>query len=86
MPPWTFQTRWRRDLETDTRDPSFPLISMPPVVAPAVAWEQLQQANQTLGSPFYEGLVAKRADSPYPFQLRDPQENFAFWVKHRWKW
>lgn len=48
------------------------------------AWHELQRANQTLGVPFYEGLVAKRADSLYPIQLRSPDFEFPFWTKHRW--
>ncbi|HUE37665.1 MAG TPA: hypothetical protein VMO20_09760 [Candidatus Acidoferrum sp.] len=47
-------------------------------------WQELQDANKTLGVPFYEGLVAKRADSLYPFQLRSPDLEFPFWTKHRW--
>ena len=30
-----------------------------------------------------EGLVAKRTDSEYPFQLRRAEVTFPFWVKHR---
>ncbi|HEV2327628.1 MAG TPA: hypothetical protein VGY56_02440 [Verrucomicrobiae bacterium] len=48
------------------------------------AWHELQRSNQTLGVPFYEGLVAKRADSLYPIQLRSPDLEFPFWTKHRW--
>lgn len=48
------------------------------------AWHELQRANKTLGVPFYEGLVAKRADSFYPIQLRSPDFEFPFWTKHRW--
>lgn len=47
-------------------------------------WQELQDANKTLGVPFYEGLVAKRADSIYPIQLRSPDCEFPFWTKHRW--
>jgi ATP-dependent DNA ligase len=47
-------------------------------------WQQLQAENWRLGCQFYEGLVAKRADSPYPRQLRNPELDFPFWVKHRW--
>jgi hypothetical protein len=36
-----------------------------------------------LGSPFYEGVVMKRANSPYPIQLRSDSEEFRGWVKHR---
>jgi len=47
-------------------------------------WRLLPTYNQHFGCPFYEGLVAKRADSKYPMQLRSPAEEFPFWVKHRW--
>ena len=51
-------------------------------------WDILQQCNQALGctSPqnhFFEGLVAKRVDSLYPMQLRSPDVEFPFWMKHR---
>ena len=62
----------------------FPRLSVPPLVAgsPAV-WAELQAVNQALGFPFYEGLVAKRADSLYPLQLDNPEKEFAGWMKHR---
>jgi len=47
-------------------------------------WTRLQEINRRLGCEFYEGLVAKRADSLYPMQLRSPDEEFAGWTKHRW--
>ncbi len=59
----------------------FPLLSMPPTVAPAIAWCELTQANKILGCPFYEGLVAKRIDSAYPFQIRNPEEAYPFCLK-----
>lgn len=53
------------------------------------AWNILQQCNTALGckkdSPFFEGIVAKRADSLYPIQLRSPDQEFPFWMKHRWQ-
>lgn len=51
---------------------------------PMTLWEELQAANKMLGVPFYEGLVAKRADSIYPMQRRSAEVEFPFWVKHRW--
>lgn len=60
-------------------------LFMPPLLIDSrSAWLDLQQINAELGVPFYEGLVAKRADSHYPVQLRSPKEEFPFWVKHRW--
>ena len=47
-------------------------------------WQILQQCNTALGCEFFEGLVAKRTDSPYPIQLRSPDVEFPFWMKHRW--
>jgi ATP-dependent DNA ligase len=47
-------------------------------------YRTLKQLNHQWKCPFYEGLVAKRADSLYPVQLRSPTLEFAGWVKHRW--
>jgi hypothetical protein len=50
-------------------------------------WQQLQDVNKALGckpgSEFYEGLVAKRADSLYPLQLNSPDQTTSGWMKHR---
>lgn len=53
-------------------------------LAPEAAWERLQAVNHSLGAELFEGLVAKRGDSRYPRQLRSPDVEFPFWVKHRW--
>lgn len=50
----------------------------------AQLWDLLQQCNAALGCEFYEGVVAKRADSTYPLQLRSPDTEFCGWIKHRW--
>ncbi|MDE2104496.1 MAG: hypothetical protein KGL39_45090 [Patescibacteria group bacterium] len=47
-------------------------------------WHDLAQSNRDWRCEFYEGLVAKRADSPYPRQRRSPDVEFPFWMKHRW--
>ncbi|HVM50948.1 MAG TPA: hypothetical protein VMU04_23170 [Candidatus Acidoferrum sp.] len=52
----------------------------------AAQWNAMQGLNQRWGAPFYEGLVAKRADSTYPIQLRDPKAQCPWWIKHRWAW
>jgi len=56
--------------------------------AELAGWDALQEANCQLGckpgSPFWEGLVAKRNDSIYPRQLRSPDIEFPCWMKHRW--
>jgi ATP-dependent DNA ligase len=49
-------------------------------------WTELRRLNTRWGCDFYEGLVAKRADSVYPIQLRNPDSKFPFWIKHRWAW
>ena len=55
-----------------------------PELFPAAAWTRLQAINKKLGHELFEGLVAKRADSRYPHQLRSASEEFPFWMKHRW--
>ena len=50
----------------------------------SVMWAEMQRLNQEWRAEFYEGLVAKREDSPYPIQLRDPDSHCPYWVKHRW--
>lgn len=62
----------------------FPLLSMPPQVAPDSAWGELQEANRILGCEFYEGLVGKTIDSVYEKQLRSDAST-PTWVKHRWR-
>ncbi len=46
-------------------------------------YQQLRDANRALGYAFFEGVVMKRADSPYPVQLHSRTEGFRGWVKHR---
>ncbi len=55
-----------------------------PELFPEAAWERLQNVNRELKCELFEGLVAKRADSLYPLQLRSPDVEFPFWMKHRW--
>ena len=71
--------------ELDLMPGQIPLISLPPWVYSDTAWTDLQMINRRLGAEFYEGLVAKKADQPYPIQLLSPEREFPFWVKHRWK-
>jgi ATP-dependent DNA ligase len=48
----------------------------------ASLWEDARAFNE--GTPeFIEGIVAKRLNSEYPFQLRKAEQTFPFWVKHR---
>jgi hypothetical protein len=44
---------------------------------------RLKDANILLKTPFFEGVVMKKADSLYPVQLRSPSEEFRGWIKHR---
>ena len=46
-------------------------------------YQRLREANRGLRCDFFEGVVMKRADSPYPVQLRSATEEFRGWVKHR---
>jgi hypothetical protein len=46
-------------------------------------YQHLRVANRALGCDFFEGVVMKRADCPYPAQLRSAAEEFRGWVKHR---
>lgn len=50
------------------------------------AWNHLQNLNLRFHAELFEGLVAKRADSLYPRQLRSPSTEFPLWVKHRWEY
>jgi len=55
-------------------------------LALTLSWGRMQQINREWGTDFYEGLVAKRDDSLYPIQLRSPDSECPFWIKHRWAW
>jgi hypothetical protein len=57
--------------------------SHPHDYAPAL-WTLLKAVNARVPD-FYEGLVAKRADSTYPVQLHSPDYEFHAWMKHRWR-
>jgi hypothetical protein len=46
-------------------------------------YQRLRDANRALGCEFFEGVVMKRADSPYPVQMCSATEKFRGWVKHR---
>ncbi len=60
------------------------VLAAAPVKPPLDFYRELRQLNRQWHCPFYEGLVAKRADSLYPVQLRSPTLEFPGWVKHRW--
>jgi hypothetical protein len=46
-------------------------------------WNRLQQVNAEFGDTYYEGLVAKKANAPYPIQTVDPERKTAIWFKYR---
>ena len=46
-------------------------------------YQRLRDANRALGCDFFEGVVMKRAGSPYPVQLRSATGDFRGWCKHR---
>ena len=43
----------------------------------------IQQINERMGVKFYEGVVVKKNDSVYPYQLRNSEQICTDWVKHR---
>ena len=47
-------------------------------------WAELQRMNRACGADFYEGLVAKRLDSPYPLHHTSASQETPAWMKHRW--
>ena len=52
--------------------------------ADAVAfYQRLRAANRALRCDFFQGVVRKRAESPYPVQMRSATEEFRGWVRHR---
>jgi hypothetical protein len=48
-------------------------------------WQALQDLNKLWNAEVFEGFVAKRADSPYTRQLRSPNLESPYWIKHRWE-
>jgi ATP-dependent DNA ligase len=50
-------------------------------------WEGARKTNDEIlaGAQFYEGIVCKRAASPYPVQLVSATRESPHWIKHRWK-
>lgn len=44
-------------------------------------WDGMQETNRLLGQPLYRGLIGKLKTSPYPSQLRSPDETTTAWVK-----
>lgn len=46
-------------------------------------YNSLKERNRALGCDFFEGVVMKRANAPYPIQLRSDSEESRVLVKHR---
>jgi len=72
----------------DIKAPSEPGAYICPVIAQEMIdeyWRDMKEFNKMEGCEFFEGLVAKKADSKYPLQLRSPDEKYAYWIKHRFK-
>jgi hypothetical protein len=51
--------------------------------SPELIYLVLQRQNELLGKKFYEGIVCKRTDKPYPIQLLSPNKTTPWMVKHR---
>lgn len=60
------------------------VYSVPQYTDGLAHYAECREFNDELGCPFYEGVVAKRADALYPIQLRSAETEFPFWMKHRW--
>lgn len=97
LTPYSERRTWLeavpRELPFTSFAQSFPVLSIPPTAyngthrnAAMAVWCDLQRTNAALHCDFYEGLVAKRADSVYPIQLRSPDAECPFWIKYRWAW
>lgn len=61
------------------------VYSIPQYTDGPAHYRECKEFNKDLGCTFYEGVVAKRADSLYPIQLRSADQEFPFWMKHRWQ-
>ncbi len=83
--PYSERHDWLKAVLPESARAGFPLLSVPPQVEPDSAWLDLQEANRVLGCEFYEGLVAKRGDSPYTIQNRSSDTETPFWIKMRWR-
>lgn len=74
--PLAFELARRK---TDTQNQVF-LVNQ---FNPLDLWDLLQDENRQAGSAFYEGIVAKRTDKPYPIQLLSPNKETPWMIKHR---
>lgn len=61
-----------------------PGVSLVPEVTLAYRLDEvMHERNAELGCVFYEGIVAKKADALYNYQLRSDSEESPHWIKHR---
>lgn len=58
------------------------IFPQPHPFTPLALQDLLKRENAKLGRKFYEGLVAKRADSTYPMRSA-PKQQTCDWIKHR---
>jgi len=49
---------------------------------PVRLYRELEEENKRFNAEFYEGIVAKRKEKPYP-QVYTPDKEFPWWIKHR---
>jgi hypothetical protein len=87
--PYIARRRWMlaRVRELPIREqPKTDCLYLPPSYSDAqLAWDEARDANKAFGCEFYEGIVAKRADAPYPIQRNNASKETTAWIKHRWK-
>lgn len=72
-------------LEVSDRPKDNALYRAPSYEDAKTLWTRTAEANKILHAEFYEGIVAKRAESPYPIQKISASRETADWIKHRWK-
>lgn len=93
-PEFTHETR-REHLRADfeqgpnplrDRVPDNSVLLVPEFTDPDALWEEAKLANEHLGCEFFEGMVGRRVDRLYGFQLRNPELESCDWCKSRWAW
>lgn len=81
-----FAYNYEREEDQRALGPGRGATIVDPDLTPEAAWPRLKAVNKALGCELFEGLVAKKVDSLYPFQLIDPQRETSDWIKTRWRW
>jgi hypothetical protein len=82
---WTMLLGGLPTLEVSDRPKENALYTAPSYDDPQLLWQRTAEANKNLNAEFYEGIVAKRADSKYPIQRISANRETTDWIKHRWK-